>query len=83
MSGLYDIPRQFIIDLADRGVIHFTFYYAFVVNGFLCAIARRQGQSGRQYLAQAWGSYPTVGGVPVVPDEKATEIVLHDHRSEP
>ena len=54
-----------------------------VADGFLCAIARRQGQSGRQYLDQAWGSYPTVGGVPVVPDEKATEIVLHDHRSEP
>jgi zinc transport system permease protein len=38
MSELYDIPRQFIIGLADRGVIHYTFYYAFVVNGFLCAI---------------------------------------------
>jgi zinc transport system permease protein len=37
MSALYDIPRQFIIDLADRGVIHYTFLYAFVVNGFLCA----------------------------------------------
>lgn len=37
MSALYDIPRQFIIDLADRGVIHYTFFYAFVVNGFLCA----------------------------------------------
>jgi zinc transport system permease protein len=37
MSELYDIPRQFIIDLADRGVIHYTFLYAFVVNGFLCA----------------------------------------------
>ena len=34
---LYDIPRDFIIDLADRGVIHYTFLYAFVVNGFLCA----------------------------------------------
>jgi len=38
MSELYDIPRQFLIDLADRGVIHYTFLYAFVVNGFLCAI---------------------------------------------
>jgi zinc transport system permease protein len=37
MSELYDIPRQFIIDLADRGTIHYTFLYAFVVNGFLCA----------------------------------------------
>ena len=37
MSALYDIPRQFIIDLADRGAIHYTFLYAFVVNGFLCA----------------------------------------------
>ena len=38
MSELYDIPRQFLMDLADRGVIHYTFLYAFVVNGFLCAI---------------------------------------------
>jgi zinc transport system permease protein len=38
VSELYDIPRQFIMDLADRGVIHYTFLYAFVVNGFLCAI---------------------------------------------
>jgi len=37
MSALYDIPRQFIIDLADAGTIHYTFLYAFVVNGFLCA----------------------------------------------
>jgi zinc transport system permease protein len=37
MSALYDIPRQFIIDLADQGIIHYTFLYAFVVNGFLCA----------------------------------------------
>jgi zinc transport system permease protein len=37
MSAIYDIPRQFIIDLADRGVIHYTFLYEFVVNGFLCA----------------------------------------------
>jgi zinc transport system permease protein len=38
MSSLYDIPRQFIIHLADTGVIHYTFTYAFVVNGFLCAL---------------------------------------------
>jgi zinc transport system permease protein len=38
MTNLYDIPRQFIIDLANRGVIHYTFTYAFVVNGFLCAL---------------------------------------------
>jgi zinc transport system permease protein len=38
MSELYDIPRQFLIDLADRNIIHYTFLYAFVVNGFLCAI---------------------------------------------
>jgi len=38
MTNLYDIPRLFIIDLANRGVIHYTFTYAFVVNGFLCAI---------------------------------------------
>ena len=38
MNGLYDIPRQFIIHLADTGVIHYTFSYAFVVNGLLCAL---------------------------------------------
>ena len=38
MSEIYDIPRAFLMDLADRGVIHYTFLYAFVVNGFLCAI---------------------------------------------
>ncbi|MET0292957.1 MAG: metal ABC transporter permease [Steroidobacteraceae bacterium] len=37
MNSLYDIPRQFIIDLASNGHIHYTFTYAFVVNGFLCA----------------------------------------------
>ena len=37
MTALYDIPRQFIIDLANAGTIHYTFGYAFVVNGFLCA----------------------------------------------
>jgi zinc transport system permease protein len=38
MSALYDIPRQFIIGLADAGTIHYTFSFAFVVNGFLCAL---------------------------------------------
>ena len=38
MSALYDVPRQFIIDLANDGTIHYTFSYAFVVNGFLCAL---------------------------------------------
>lgn len=37
MSALYDIPRQFIIDLANAGTIHYTFSFAFVVNGLLCA----------------------------------------------
>ncbi len=37
MSAIYEIPRQFIIDLADQGAIHYTFLYAFVVNGLLCA----------------------------------------------
>jgi zinc transport system permease protein len=37
MSAVYDIPREFIMGLADRGAIHYTFLYAFVVNGFLCA----------------------------------------------
>lgn len=37
MDWLYDIPRQFIIGLAEDGVIHYTFLYEFVVNGFLCA----------------------------------------------
>jgi zinc transport system permease protein len=37
MSELYDIPRQFIIQLAEDGAIHFSFSYAFVVNGLLCA----------------------------------------------
>ena len=38
MNALYDIPRQWIIDLANNGVIHYTFGYAFVVNGLLCAL---------------------------------------------
>jgi len=37
VGALYDIPRQYIIGLADAGTIHYTFLYAFVVNGFLCA----------------------------------------------
>jgi zinc transport system permease protein len=37
VEWLYDIPRQYIMGLADEGVIHYTFLYAFVVNGFLCA----------------------------------------------
>jgi zinc transport system permease protein len=37
MDWLYEIPRQYIIGLADQGIIHYTFLYAFVVNGFLCA----------------------------------------------
>ena len=37
MSWLYDIPRQYIISLAEDGAIHFAFSYAFVVNGLLCA----------------------------------------------
>lgn len=37
MEALYDIPRQFLIGLAESGKIHYTFTYAFVVNGFLCA----------------------------------------------
>jgi zinc transport system permease protein len=38
MSALYDLLRQYIIGLADQGIIHYTFLYEFVVNGFLCAI---------------------------------------------
>jgi zinc transport system permease protein len=38
MNSLYEIPRQFIIHLAETGVIHYTFTYAFVVNGLLCAL---------------------------------------------
>jgi zinc transport system permease protein len=37
MTPLFEIPRNFIIGLAENGVIHYTFTYAFVVNGFLCA----------------------------------------------
>jgi zinc transport system permease protein len=38
MNALYEIPRQYIIHLAEAGVIHYTFTYAFVVNGLLCAL---------------------------------------------
>jgi zinc transport system permease protein len=38
MSSLYEIPRQFIIHLAETNVIHYTFSYPFVVNGLLCAL---------------------------------------------
>jgi zinc transport system permease protein len=38
MSSLYDIPRQYIIHLAENGHLHYTFTYAFVVNGLLCAL---------------------------------------------
>ena len=38
MSAFYDLLRQFIIGLADEGLIHYTFLYEFVVNGFLCAL---------------------------------------------
>jgi zinc transport system permease protein len=38
VTALYDIPRQFIIGLAEGGAIHYTFTYAFVVNGLLCAL---------------------------------------------
>ena len=37
MTGVYEVLRQFIIGLAEEGLIHYTFNYAFVVNGFLCA----------------------------------------------
>jgi zinc transport system permease protein len=38
MAAVYDLLRQFFIGLADEGTIHYTFSYAFVVNGFLCAL---------------------------------------------
>jgi len=37
MASFYELLRQYIIGLANDGVIHYTFSYAFVVNGFLCA----------------------------------------------
>jgi zinc transport system permease protein len=38
MDELYEPLRQYIIGLADQGVIHYTFSYAFVANGLLCAL---------------------------------------------
>jgi zinc transport system permease protein len=38
MNSLYEIPRNFIIHLAETNVIHYTFSYPFVVNGLLCAL---------------------------------------------
>jgi len=38
MAAAYDFLRQFFMGLADEGTIHYTFSYAFVVNGFLCAL---------------------------------------------
>jgi zinc transport system permease protein len=38
MSSLYEVARQFIIGLANKGIIHYSFTYAFVVNGFLCSL---------------------------------------------
>jgi zinc transport system permease protein len=38
MTSLYDIPRNYIIHLADTGVLHYTFIYPFVVNGLLCSL---------------------------------------------
>ncbi len=38
MSAFYDLLRQSIINLAEEGIIHYTFLYEFVVNGFLCAL---------------------------------------------
>jgi zinc transport system permease protein len=37
MGSLYEVPRQFIMQLAESGHLHYTFTYAFVVNGLLCA----------------------------------------------
>lgn len=38
MTPIFEIPRNFIMGLAENGHIHYTFTYAFVVNGFLCAL---------------------------------------------
>mgnify|MGYP001191051580 CR=1 FL=1 len=38
MDELYEPLRQYIIGLAGQGVIHYTFSYAFVANGLLCAL---------------------------------------------
>lgn len=37
MNAFYDVLRQYIINLAEQGTIHYTFLYEFVVNGLLCA----------------------------------------------
>ena len=37
LHAVFEIPRAFIIGLADKNIIHYTFLYAFVVNGFMCA----------------------------------------------
>lgn len=37
MSAFYDVLREYIIGLANDGIIHYTFLYEFVVNGLLCA----------------------------------------------
>ncbi len=37
MSAFYDVLREYIIGLANEGIIHYTFLYEFVVNGLLCA----------------------------------------------
>jgi zinc transport system permease protein len=37
MTWLYHIPRDYIIALANANKIHYSFSYAFVVNGLLCA----------------------------------------------
>lgn len=38
MNSIYDIPRQYLIHLANTGVLHYTLSYAFVVNGLLCSL---------------------------------------------
>ena len=38
MASIYEFLRQFIIGLANDGVIHYTFSYAFVANAFICAL---------------------------------------------
>jgi len=37
VSAFYDVLREYIIGLANEGIIHYTFLYEFVVNGLLCA----------------------------------------------
>jgi zinc transport system permease protein len=38
MSEIYNVIRQFLMDLPPNAIIGDAFYFAFVVNGFLCAI---------------------------------------------